>query len=261
MGAWSSSGGRRDEGQWCAWTLLTAPEAPAPAETSGSTFNSGCFLHKQVSPLAPDTLRSEGSCFQRDGQKRCPLKPRALDQDALFQAPGPARPPGGRLGGPSWEETLPSSRACGSESGVSTLSPSIRCISLPGREEDREPRPQLSHPQLGGRWEGARWGGLHHLQGSPAETPVSQQGRWTGVAEMSSPQPRKREQRETARCPAPLGLSSADGRGSSGVTPNLPVTFALDSEGRWVSKISPSTCQGRWAAPSSEIKAGTQTPP
>lgn len=42
------------------------------------------------------------------------------------------------------------------------------------------------------------------------------------------------------------------------MTPNLPVTSALDSEGRRLSKISPSTCQGRWAAPSSEIKAGTQ---
>lgn len=128
-----------------------------------------------MSPLVPDTLRSGSSCFQGDGQRRCPLKPRALDQDAFFHAPGPARPPawdcGGRLSGPSWEETLLSSRAYESESGVSTLSPSIRCICLPGGEEDREPRPQLSHPQLGGRWEGARWGGPAPSPRQPCRDP------------------------------------------------------------------------------------------
>ena len=63
------------------------------------------------------------------------------------------------------------SQVCESKPGVSKLSPSIRRISLPSREEDGEPGPQLSHPQLGGRWEGARDGPCTVSKAAPHETP------------------------------------------------------------------------------------------
>ena len=190
-----------------------------------------------------------------DGQRRCPLKLTALDQNAFVQAPGPARPPawncGGRLGGPPWE----------SEPGVSMLSPSLRRISLPGREEDGEPGPQPSHPQLAGRWERAREGPCTISKAAPHETPSH--SRADGLA-LHTVVPSAQEERAEGNHPMPsaCGPQLCGQRGKLHGDTQPPSDFHLGLGRQPGKQDQPLYLSGPLGSPQlSEIKAGGQTPP